>query len=192
MMLTSSGMRGDAARCRELGILAYLTKPVKQSELLNTIMIVLSKDTVQKSPEPLITKYSIRESHKRLRILVVEDNPINQKVAAHILQKYGNTVILANDGKEALEAFKKEEFDLILMDVQMPVMDGFQATAAIRKVERSTGKHIPIIALTAHTMKGDRKKCLDAGMDDYVSKPIKPDVLFQTIDELLLKNRSEE
>ena len=192
MMLTSSGMRGDAARCRELGILAYLTKPVKQSELLNTIMIILSKDTVQKSPEPLITKYSIRESHKRLRILVVEDNPINQKVAAHILQKYGNTVILANDGKEALEAFKKEEFDLILMDVQMPVMDGFQATAAIRKVERSTGKHIPIIALTAHTMKGDREKCVEAGMDDYVSKPIKPDVLFQTIDELLLKNRSEE
>ncbi|MCJ7681823.1 MAG: response regulator, partial [Candidatus Aminicenantes bacterium] len=192
MMLTSSGMRGDAARCRELGILAYLTKPVKQSELLNTIMIVLSKDTVQSTPEPLITKYSIREGHKRLRILVAEDNPINQKVAAHILQKYGNTVILANNGKEALEALKKEEFDLILMDVQMPVMDGFQATAAIRKTEKTTGKHIPIIALTAHAMKGDKEKCLEAGMDDYVSKPIKPDILFQTIDEQMLTNRSEE
>ena len=190
MMLTSSGLRGDAARCRELGILAYLTKPIKQSELLNTIMIVLSKDTTQKPAKHLITKYSIREGHKRLRILVAEDNPINQKVAAHILQKYGNTVILADNGRDAVDALKNDDFDLILMDIQMPVMDGFQATSVIRENEKKTGKHIPIIALTAHAMKGDREKCLEAGMDDYVSKPIKPDVLFQTIDELMLKKQT--
>ncbi|MFC2157234.1 PAS domain S-box protein [Acidobacteriota bacterium] len=187
MMLTSSGMRGDATRCRQLGILAYLTKPIRQSELLNTIMIVLGEDSIGHKTSNLITKYSIRESHKKLHILVAEDNPINQKVAAHILQKFGSSVVLTNNGREALQALQEEDFDLILMDVQMPEMDGFQATAAIRQIEQKTGHHIPIIAVTAHAMKGDKEKCLEAGMDGYVSKPLKAEDLFQVIDAVMLE-----
>ena len=186
MMLTSAGMRGDASRCRRLGILAYLTKPVKQSELLNTIMLVLSKDSTEEKKGILITKYSIRESQKRLNILIVEDNIINQKVAAHILQKFGNSVFLANNGIEAIQALKKKEFDLILMDIQMPKMDGLEATKKIRKKEENTGKHIPIIALTAHAMQGDKERCLDAGMDDYISKPLKSEELFEAIDRVII------
>ncbi len=186
MMLTSAGMRGDATRCRRLGILAYLTKPVKQSELLNTIMLVLGKDSTEEKKGVLITKYSIRESQKRLNILIVEDNIINQKVAAHILQKFGNTVFLANNGIEAIQALKKKEFDLILMDIQMPKMDGLEATKKIRKEEENTGKHIPIIALTAHAMQGDKERCLDAGMDDYISKPLKSEELFEAIDRVII------
>ena len=184
MMLTSAGVRGDATRCRKLGILAYLTKPVKQSELLNTIMLVMSKKGAVPDSGRLITKYSIRELKKRLKILVAEDNIINQKVAAHILQKYGNSVVLAGNGFEALRAWKKEKFDLILMDIQMPKMDGLKTTEKIRKEEKNTGKHIPIIALTAHAMKGDRERCLEAGMDGYASKPLNADELFAVIEEV--------
>ncbi len=121
---------------------------------------------------------------KRLNILVAEDNIINQKVAAHILQKYGNSVVLAGNGLEALRAWKKEKFDLILMDIQMPKMDGLKTTEKIRKEEKNTGKHIPIIALTAHAMKGDRERCLEAGMDGYASKPLNADELFAVIEEV--------
>jgi PAS domain S-box-containing protein len=186
MMLTSAGVRGDAARCRKLGIAAYMTKPIKQSELLNTITLIIGKK-LEKQKMPLITKYSIREAKKRLHILVAEDNIINQKLAAHILQKYGYSASLASNGQEALDAIKKENFDLILMDVQMPKMDGLQATKNIRKSEKGTSQHMPIIALTAHAMKGDKDRCFEAGMDGYLSKPLKAEELFKTIDRVLKK-----
>ena len=131
----------------------------------------------------LITKYSLRESQKRLDVLVVEDNIINQKVAAHMLQKFGNSVVLANNGLEALQVLKKKKFDLILMDVQMPKMDGLEATKRIRKEEK-TGQHIPIFALTAHAMQGDKESCLEVGMDDYLSKPLKAEELFDAIERI--------
>ncbi len=118
---------------------------------------------------------------RRLRILLVEDNPVNQTLATILLEKRGHTVSIAGNGKEALAAWEKEEFDLILMDVQMPEMDGLEATACIRERERGTGRHIPIVAMTAHAIKGDREHCLQAGMDGYVSKPIEAKQLFQAI-----------
>ena len=189
VMLTSSGARGDAARCQKLGISAYLTKPIKQSELLDAIMLARGAATEEKEPVPLITRHTIRESRRRLHILLGEDNIINQKVAVHILEKYGHKVFVANNGQEVLQALKKEHFDLILMDVQMPKMDGFEATASIREKEKKTGFHIPIIAMTAHAMKGDRERCLDSGMDDYIAKPLKAEHLTKTIDRMISKER---
>ena len=187
VMLTSSGARGDAARCHKLGISAYLTKPIKQSELLDAIMLALGATTKEKEPVPLITRHTIRESRRGLRILLAEDNIINQKVAVHILERYGHKVFVAKNGQEVLQALKKEHFDLILMDVQMPKMDGFAATASIREKEKKTGFHIPIIAMTAHAMKGDRERCLDSGMDDYIAKPLKAEHLTKTIDRMISK-----
>jgi signal transduction histidine kinase/CheY-like chemotaxis protein len=183
MMLTSAGHRGDAVRCKELGIAAYLLKPIRQSELREAIARVLGARE-QIGAIPLITRYSLhdaRELSASLRILLAEDNAVNQKLASRLLEKRGHFVVVAANGREALAAIKKESFDLVFMDVQMPVMDGFEATAAIRKKERSTGVHLPVVALTAHAMKGDREKCLAGGMDGYLSKPIRP----QELDELL-------
>jgi len=187
VMLTSAGVRGDAARCQKLGISAYLTKPIKQSELLDAIMLVLGISPKAKERVPLITRHTIKECRLRLRILLAEDNIINQKVAVHILEKYGHKVFVANNGQEVLQALKKDRFDLILMDVQMPKMDGFEATASIREKEKKTGFHIPIIAMTAHAMKGDRERCLDSGMDDYIAKPLKAEHLTKTIDLVISK-----
>jgi PAS domain S-box-containing protein len=189
VMLTSSGARGDAARCQKLGISAYLTKPIKQSELLDAIMLALGATTKEKEPVPLITRHTIRESRRGLRILLAEDNIINQKVAVHILERYSHKVFVAKNGQEVLQALKKEHFDLILMDVQMPKMDGFAATASIREKEKKTGSHIPIIAMTAHAMKGDRERCLDSGMNDYIAKPLKAEHLTKTIDRVMSKVR---
>jgi CheY-like chemotaxis protein len=173
MMLTSMGVRGDAARCRELGVTAYLTKPITQSDLLNAIQMTLANPVTQhEEARPLITRHLLRDSQRHLRILLAEDNAVNQKVAVGILSKQGHTVVVTEDGRKALAALKAEPFDLVLMDVQMPDMDGFETTAAIRERERGTGVHIPIIAMTAHAMKGDRERCLAAGMDAYVSKPL--------------------
>jgi CheY-like chemotaxis protein len=119
--------------------------------------------------------------------LLAEDNLINQKVATRLLEKQGHKVTVANNGREVLEALGRDKFDLILMDVQMPLMDGFEATGAIRQEEKETGSHIPIVAMTAHAMKGDRERCLEVGMDDYVSKPLKPDDLFKTIEHAINK-----
>jgi two-component system sensor histidine kinase/response regulator len=185
MMLTSSGIRGDAARCRKLGIAAYLVKPIKQSELLDAIMLALSISPIEKVP--LITRHTIRESCRHLRILLAEDNIINQKVAVNILEKNGHKVSVANNGQEVLRALKKDCFDLVLMDVQMPKMHGLEATACIREKETKTGFHIPIIAMTAHAMKGDRERCLDAGMDDYIAKPLKAEELMKKIDHVLTR-----
>jgi PAS domain S-box-containing protein len=189
MMLTSAATRGDSARCRKLGISGYLIKPVKQSELLDAIMLSLGATTKEKEPVPLITRHTIRESRRGLHILLAEDNIINQKVAVHILERYGHKVIVAKNGQEVLQALKKENFDLILMDVQMPKMDGFAATASIREKEKKTGSHIPIIAMTAHAMKGDRERCLDSGMNDYIAKPLKAEHLTKTIDHVMSKVR---
>jgi PAS domain S-box-containing protein len=187
IMLTSAANRGDAARCRKLGISGYLIKPVKSSDLLDAIMLALGPAAVEEGPVPLITKHTVRESQQRLNILLAEDNIINQKVAVHILDKSGHTVSVANNGQEALQALKKDRYDLILMDVQMPKIGGFEATASIREKEKKTGSHIPIIAMTAHAMKGDRERCLEAGMDDYIAKPLKAEELIKTIDRVISK-----
>jgi signal transduction histidine kinase/CheY-like chemotaxis protein len=183
MMLTSAGHRGDAARCQELGVAAYLLKPIRQSELREAIARVLGARE-QKGAIPLITRYSLqdaREPAASLRILLAEDNAVNQLLASRLLEKRGHSVVVAGNGREALDALEKERFDLVFMDVQMPVMDGFEATAAIRKMEDGSGVRLPIVALTAHAMKGDRGKCLAGGMDGYLTKPIRP----QELDELL-------
>ena len=174
IMLTSSvGMRGDAEKCRKLGIAAYLTKPIKQSELFDAILTVLDIHGAEPGENDLVTKHSIRESRTRFRILLAEDNVVNQRLAVKVLNKRGYRVVVAGNGKEAVAAFEREPFDAILMDVQMPEMDGFEATAVIREKEKETGSHIPIIAMTAHAMKGDREKFLEVGMDSYLSKPVR-------------------
>jgi len=185
MMLTSGGQPGDAARCRELGISSYLTKPIKQSDLLNAIFTALHFSTAEISPAPLSSLPASKPQALALPLLLVEDNVINQHLALSMLRKRGYSVVVANNGKEALAALAQETFALILMDVQMPEMDGFAATAAIRQQEQATGGHIPIVALTAHAMNGDRERCLAAGMDAYLSKPFQARQLCQVIEELV-------
>jgi two-component system sensor histidine kinase/response regulator len=187
IMLTSADRRGDLSRARALGISAYLVKPVKPSDLFDAIIRIFGAAEADAPPPDLITDQTIRAERPRYRILLAEDNPVNQKVATHVLERRGHTVVTASDGRKALECLERERFDLVLMDVQMPVMDGFEATAAIRKKERASGDRLPVVAMTAHAMKGDRERCLAAGMDDYLSKPLRPDELFRTIDRLLLE-----
>ena len=182
IMLTSGGQRGDAARCTDLGVAGYLHKPVKQSELLFAIRRILKVPAEAEAGAPLVTRHTIRESERRLHILLTEDNLVNQKLAVKLLEKSGHNVRVANNGKKALEAFRKEPFDLILMDVEMPEMNGLEATSLIREAEKKTGSHITIVAMTAHAMKGDKERCLDAGMDGYVAKPINSKELFETIE----------
>jgi CheY-like chemotaxis protein len=189
MMLTSAGHRGDAERCKVLGISAYLLKPIRQSELREAIARVLGAKE-QQGAIPLITRYSLydaRDPQSVLSVLLVEDNPVNQRLATRMLEKRGHRVVLARNGREALEALEKASFDLIFMDVQMPEMDGFQATAAIREKETTTGEHMPVIALTAHAMKGDREKCLAGGMDGYLTKPIRPRELDDVLESYLAR-----
>jgi signal transduction histidine kinase/CheY-like chemotaxis protein len=188
VMLTSVGMRGDAAKCRESGISAYLTKPVKRSDLLGVIKLVLGSRDIQPEQRPLLTTHSLRESRAALTILVAEDNRVNQTLARRLLEKRGHTVVVAETGEAALAAIEKQAFDLVLMDVQMPVMDGLEATAAIRQSEKSNGNHLPIIAMTANAMIGDKEHCLQAGMDGYVAKPLSVKDLFEVI-EGVVKNR---
>jgi PAS domain S-box-containing protein len=188
MMLTSAGRRGDAARCRELGIAAYLVKPIRQSELLEAILRVLGQPSPRKAHPDLVTRHTIRQARRKARILVAEDSAISRELAMRLLQKEGHTVLAATTGREALDMWEKdaEGFDIILMDVQMPDLDGFQAAARIREKEKGSGKHIPIIAMTAYAMTGDRERCLAAGMDAYVAKPIRPQDLFETIQALVM------
>ena len=185
MMLTSGGQRGDAARCRDLGVAAYLTKPIGQSELLDAILRVFAAAPQKTEPLAVVTRHSLREARQALRILLAEDNPVNQRLATRLLEKRGHTVVVAGTGREALAALGRETFDLALMDVQMPDMDGLEATSAIREQEKVTGKHLPVVAMTAHAMVGDRERFLAAGMDGYVSKPIKTQDLFDAIKELI-------
>jgi CheY-like chemotaxis protein len=171
MMLTSAGQRGEGARCRELGISAYLPKPVRKSDLFSAILTVLGQRSTNCSPF-LVTRYSSREASTKLRILVAEDNLVNQTVVMRMLEKMGHLPTLAHNGQETLSKLHAGIFDLVLMDVQMPEMDGLTATRRIRERERTTGSHVPIVAMTAHAMKGDKERCLEAGMDDYIAKPL--------------------
>jgi signal transduction histidine kinase/CheY-like chemotaxis protein len=184
MMLTSSGQRGDGARCRQLGIAAYLLKPIRKSELLEALLTVMGFHQRDDRPPPLVTRHTLREAHKSLNVLVVEDNPVNQVLVMRLVAKLGHKPVLAGNGREALEALEKQAFDVVFMDLQMPEMDGFAATAAIREREKSTGSHLPIIAVTAHALKRDRDRCLAAGMDGYVSKPLNADQLQAAIERI--------
>jgi two-component system sensor histidine kinase/response regulator len=188
LMLTSAGRQGDGARCRALGIAAYLMKPISQVELLEAVLAVLGTPSGGPDPLHVVTRHSLRESRRKLRILLAEDNKVNQMVAARLLEKRGHTVVVVENGRDALAALDEPGsvgFDLILMDVQMPHMDGLEATGIIREKEKSSGAHLPIIAMTAHAMKGDEERCLAAGMDGYASKPIEVEQLLATIDAVL-------
>ena len=170
MMLTSGPRPGDRARCLALGVSAYLTKPIKQSDLLDTIMGALSgRSAVTRPSGP--SAAALRKG-PRLRVLVAEDNAVNQQVAVGMLEREGHRSVVAGNGREALALLEREAVDLVLMDVQMPELDGFETTAAIREREQSSGGHLPIVALTAHAMKGDAERCLAAGMDAYLAKPL--------------------
>jgi two-component system, sensor histidine kinase and response regulator len=174
MMLSSAGQRGDAQRCRDLGVAAYLAKPVGQGELLDAITTALGTRPILEAPRVLLGRNSLPENGNHLRILLVEDNAVNQVLAVRLLEKCGHTVAVAENGKEGLATLERQSFDLVFMDVQMPEMDGFEATTALRKKEKTSGEHLTVIAMTAHAMDGDRQRCLDAGMDDYITKPIRP------------------
>jgi two-component system, sensor histidine kinase and response regulator len=190
-LLTSMGQRGDAAQCRDLMIGAYLCKPLKTSDLFESIrrLCTPATGTPTESERDLITRHSLRESRGKprfqrpLRILVAEDNRVNQALARRLLEKEGHTVTLAADGQEAIRAFDESTFDLILMDVQMPNVDGLEATAVIRSRELGRTR-TPIIALTAHAMSSDRDRCLGAGMDAFVSKPIQVSELWDAMSSL--------
>ncbi len=185
VMLTSAGGPEDIARCRQLGIHAYLMKPIKQSELFNTLVKALGSPVPRLEPTAAGPQPASPAGRRPLQVLLAEDNPVNQKLAVRLLEKQGHTVAVANNGKEALAALERQPFDLVLMDVEMPEMGGLEATTAIRRKEQETGRHVPIIAMTAHAMKGDRERCLAAGMDGYVSKPIPAKDLFAVIADLL-------
>ncbi|WP_147692812.1 response regulator [Vogesella mureinivorans] len=184
IMLTSSGERGDAKRCQALGIRGYLTKPVSQDELLTTIRLLQNPDNTTTSA--LITRHTVRELGRSLSILLAEDNPVNQKLAVTILNRRGYHVTVVNNGQEALDAVQAARFDLVLMDMQMPVMDGLEACQHIRTLQAAgqLGK-LPIIALTANAMSGDRERYLQAGMDGYISKPIDATRILEEIHRVL-------
>ena len=179
MMLTSDDYHHSAARCREMGISKYLIKPVKQSELLAALSGLVQSSSLRQLAEGV--QLHEQPSGPSLHVLLAEDNLVNQKVAARMIEKLGHRVVIARNGREALDRLRELQFDLVLMDVQMPEMDGPSAVAAIRESEQGSDRHLPIIALTAHAMTGDRQLCLDAGMDDYLPKPIDFKQLRQVI-----------
>jgi signal transduction histidine kinase/CheY-like chemotaxis protein len=184
MMLSSVGQRGDGVRCKELGIASYLTKPVRQSLLLEAMLSVIAASDRPLEPHAVVTRHSLSEAQRSLRILVAEDNAVNRLLVTTLLAKRGHTIVPAVNGREAVAAAAAGGFDVVLMDVQMPEMDGLEATFAIRRLEAVTGTHVPIIALTANAMKGDREICMAAGMDEYLAKPINPQELFALIESL--------
>ncbi len=185
MMLSSADRGGDASRCRELGVVCYLRKPIAQAELLDAILTAMGAVPLGEQDSAHVAVAGARVGQRALRILLAEDNEVNQVLAVKTLEKRGHTVVVAGDGREALAAFEREPVDLVLMDVQMPEMDGFAATGAIREREKATGGRVPIVALTAHAMKGDRERCLAAGMDAYVTKPLRVEELFAAVARLV-------
>jgi CheY-like chemotaxis protein len=191
MMLTSGDHPEDVSRCEQLGIDAYLLKPIKQSELLAAVRkrLEVPSDNSQQPEQPALRSgladSGSGKTRRPLNVLLAEDSAVNQKLAAAVLGRAGHQVIIANDGLEAVEAHANNSFDLVLMDIQMPHMDGFEATRRIRDRERETGEHVPIVAMTAHALVGDRERCLAAGMDDYIAKPIYAKQLIATIERLV-------
>jgi CheY-like chemotaxis protein len=189
MMLSSSGQHGEAARCEALGIAHHLTKPIDQRDLLSAITRVLARDL---PPRPKLPASMLPADlpERRLHILIAEDNAVNQRLAASLLERRGHRVTIANNGREALQAVTRGHFDAVLMDVQMPDMGGFEATAAIRHREASMhARRLPIVAMTAHAMKGDRERCLAAGMDEYLTKPLDSRRLCVVVEDLAADRR---
>ena len=188
VMLTSASQPGDTARCRELGIAAYLPKPIKPLELRSAILLALGARSAERDRLALVTRHSLREGRETGRILLVENNSINQLVARRLLERRGHTVVVANNGRDALAILDEAAFvgfGCLLMDIQMPEMDGLECTAIIRDKEKMTGSHLPIIAITAYAMQGDEARCLAAGMDAYLSKPFEPVEFFEIIERHL-------
>jgi len=181
VMLSSGGYLGDSGRAVAAGVTARLLKPVASAELMRSITGVLGTTVAEERTD---TNGEVG-FNRGLRILLVEDSRVNQKVALGMLGKRDHAVTVADNGKEAVDVIFAEQYDLVLMDVQMPIMDGYEATRTIRRREAGTGQHIPIVAMTAHAMKGDRELCLQAGMDEYVSKPIRSNELFEVIEKVM-------
>jgi PAS domain S-box-containing protein len=182
LALTSAGRPGDGARCEQLKISSYLLKPITPTELRDAIQLTLAGDQPAEGSEArLVTRHSLREAWQSLRILLAEDNLVNRRLATHLLEQLGHRVTHAGTGREALDLLERERFDLILMDIQMPELDGVEATQIIREREAREGGHIPIVAMTAHAMAGDRERFLAAGMDEYISKPINPERLREVV-----------
>ena len=179
IMMSSVGWRGDGMRCRDIGVAAYLTRPLDQSVLLQAVL-----ETMRPKQAGLITRHSLREARRSLRVLVAEDNLINREHASALLENWGHTVICAEDGEEAIKVLAEEAVDLVLMDLRMPGMDGLEATIAIREQEERTGGHVPIFAMTADAMDVAHEKCQAAGMDGFITKPISAEQLFATIEKL--------
>ena len=192
VMLTSIPQRGQAAAAQEAGIAGYLTKPVRRAHLKRCLLSVLG--AAGDNHQPLVTAHRLMEEQARrqARVLLAEDNAVNQKLAARLLEKHGLRVDVVANGREAVEAAARIRYALILMDCQMPEMDGFEATAEIRRAEDGTGQHTPILAMTASAMPGDRERCLTAGLDDYVSKPIRPEEFYAVVDRWLERQATAE
>ncbi len=180
ILLTSHGLRGDAARCRSIGIEGYLRKPIKRGALRLGLTDVMGVGAAAPVERKLVTRHTIQEGRQR-RILLAEDNLVNQRLAVKLLEKHGHSVRVAANGREAVDSLDLETFDLVLMDMQMPVLSGLEAAALIREKEKTTGQHIRIVALTANAMRGDRERCLAAGMDGYLSKPIRVEELLAVL-----------
>jgi len=181
MMMNTTSKGIDATPWQKLGISAHLSKPVKPSELQNRILQVLGLETKPAEPNPVVPLSTLAQERTTYRILIAEDNLVNQRVALYMLEKQGHQATGVMNGEEALQALEKGNYELVLMDVQMPKMDGFQFAQVLRDKEKATGQHLPVIAMTAHAMKGDREKCLQMGMDDYISKPLNAKQLAETI-----------
>jgi len=189
MMLTSGKQHGDAVRCEQLGVAAYLLKPIRQAELREAIARVLGAMAENRETQMItstVLEHS-RDTNATLNVLLAEDNEVNQKLATRLLEKRGHSVVVVKNGREALEAIRKANYDLVLMDVQMPEMDGIEATAALRLAELETGLHLPVIAMTALVMKGDRERCIAAGMDGYLPKPIRSQELDEVLDNCVAR-----
>jgi CheY-like chemotaxis protein len=182
--LTSAGRPGDGALCEELRIGSYLLKPITPTELRDALLLTVARGDQPPSEKGLVTRHSLREAWQSLHVLLAEDNRVNQRLAVAILERLGHEVQVASNGREALELLEAQDFDLVLMDIQMPEMGGVEATSRIREREAETGGHVPIVAMTAHAMAGDRERFLAAGMDEYISKPISQERLREVVRSL--------
>jgi CheY-like chemotaxis protein len=198
--VTSNGLRGDAEAARQAGASAYLLRPLQSSQLYKCLTLMLMSAPVDTPPASsaatasctLVTRHTLQEldSADRIRVLLAEDNIVNQKVAALLLNKLGYNADVVSNGREAVEAVFRSVYSAVLIDCQMPHMDGFEATSEIRRRERHG--HVPIIAMTANAMSGDRERCLAAGMDDYIAKPIKRDILEATLNKWVVRKMQEQ